>query len=433
MNSPLSILGQDIADAFHEQTSCWSLPESIAPAGNAGPSPGLAQDILRLEDIFQLIDSLNQAMETRFIPDDLFTVSSGAAETPEQAFQSSQGMHQEKLPFPASPGFTGTVNRRPGASKKAERWSKDGRADSLLPGGSINSGDPLWLALPDAAHHLTSFGASEDPDRFGRLNDSPDDPVAPNRKSTIAKDTTDARQLSPDDSTTRIVSDTGALTANSIWQQPLQSLSDFTSWLTHPAIEQGDDFNRSNPVQATTADSFWQQPLQSLDDFTSRLSQPVVDQDEYTSRSNPDNATTADSFWRQPLQNLTDFTSWLTPPATEQNRHTEGFNSIQATKPGVDHKKTSPSWVGSNEHSQDNPTYWPSLPKQSITPASLLTPSVVRGLPENLASGTEITPFDAQPEPFQPGLLQQMISPDPDELLDALTERILRDFRRYYP
>lgn len=151
-------------------------------------------------------------------------------------------------------------------------------------------------------------------------------------------------------------------------------------------------------------------------------------------------ATDAEAFWRRPLQQLGDFATRMTFPDTDP----DGPAAIaHPVLPGV--TDDSPGNTESTEKGRN----------QSIDPASPIGPAA----PDRSA------PLNTGPESFQPARrmdlplqpeqseafyfgasaslpestpFPQALPPsssvsDADDLLDALTERILRDFRRYYP
>ena len=73
------------------------------------------------------------------------------------------------------------------------------------------------------------------------------------------------------------------------------------------------------------------------------------------------------------------------------------------------------------------------LPEQPAVSNLAFNAPQVNGSIESPFHATGTTDIQPENQPFQPTIPPHTILPDTDDLLDALTDRILRDFRRYYP
>jgi hypothetical protein len=78
---------------------------------------------------------------------------------------------------------------------------------------------------------------------------------------------------------------------------------------------------------------------------------------------------------------------------------------------------------------------WPEWQAREDTHHERGNPLFAAGPVQQTSSSPTATSATAQAEaePFLSTIPQSSAVADPDELLDALTERIVRDFRRYYP
>ena len=50
-----------------------------------------------------------------------------------------------------------------------------------------------------------------------------------------------------------------------------------------------------------------------------------------------------------------------------------------------------------------------------------------------IATAGKLQSIQPENQPFQTVMPPDILSPDLDDLMEALTDRILKDFRRYYP
>lgn len=140
----------------------------------------------------------------------------------------------------------------------------------------------------------------------------------------------------------------------------------------------------------------------------------------------PDTSS-GDSIWFQPLHGLGDFATRITYPVTE----TEKSSQIKLPTP---HQVTLTQTTGPAE--RDNPAgdeflKWPARMRLPGTPAGGSETVPLPGRKEERAAAAQTADSLPEAQPFEQDKKQSI--PDTDDILEALTDRILRDFYRYYP
>jgi len=140
----------------------------------------------------------------------------------------------------------------------------------------------------------------------------------------------------------------------------------------------------------------------------------------------------ADSIWKRPLQNLGDFATQAGFPVSKKNEDIPSsikapvidFGDIPATTGQDNTNATEPGNQVSN-------VIFP-VAEQFITPGAAFTTPPISGWAGTFSPEHNIN-FQSENQPFEQATPLSLPSPDVDDLLEELTDRILRDFRRYYP
>jgi len=132
------------------------------------------------------------------------------------------------------------------------------------------------------------------------------------------------------------------------------------------------------------------------------------------------------SIWSRPLNNLGDLAGMIVPGDAEKDGKAASPGTLQVPLPGASFESTRPGDQPEREISQ--------LPGSLIVPAGSQS-FVAMANPPAKPEYLPLTPLMPEFIPELPGFELEKAGniPDTDDILDALTERILRDFRRYYP
>jgi len=141
----------------------------------------------------------------------------------------------------------------------------------------------------------------------------------------------------------------------------------------------------------------------------------------------------ADSIWKRPLQNLGDFATQAGFPVSKKNEDIPSsvkapavsFEDIPATTGQDNINATEPGNKVSN-------VIFP-VAEQFITSGAAFTKPSIPGRPGTVSPAEHNINFQSENQPFEQATPLSLPSPDVDDLLEELTDRILRDFRRYYP
>lgn len=139
------------------------------------------------------------------------------------------------------------------------------------------------------------------------------------------------------------------------------------------------------------------------------------------------------SIWTSPLQNLGDFASQITYPVSRGDQHIPISGSTQPFENNANPSSLylrRPTATGLN--TQTNESH-PSTTNPFATPGLFFTIPPAPDPAESMSQKGEIADLQPENQPFQSSVPPPAILPDTDELLEALTDRIRRDFRRYYP
>lgn len=141
----------------------------------------------------------------------------------------------------------------------------------------------------------------------------------------------------------------------------------------------------------------------------------------------------AASIWTSPLQNLGDFATQITYPLKARDENIQSPRKVQPTENGTSRSSTYSAGLNSGQSdSQTNP-FQSLVPEQSAAPDLTFNTPLISGSAEQPFKAGEIADFQPENQPFQSTTPPHTFLPDTDDLLDALTDRIVRDFRRYYP
>jgi hypothetical protein len=374
MSDPLSILGKSLAEEFRQNLSQWLPAESTFGAEEVFGSLESSEGIVQVEEQWNDLSSINPSSETDFIPQDLvegFFVKT----VPEQSSEtSSTEGKRESRAIPSS-----TKGNFPSNSsfEKTEIQQQQ---------SFFQNNDVLKEASKD--HQSSSSKEKKSSDSLIR-----------NDEGNFSKN---SGQFSENEQS--FFDDEGSFLKN-------ESSSPSKNDLNNLDENEGDE-NVNRPA------------------FSKRKNESLQ-----TSKQNPAaqptqfNNEVSKSIWSAPLHNLSDFAgmvSYVAPDKIDQSKPTQ-----DSAKPSIDNGEKPRLANAPIENGNNFQDGWFVIPDSANAQNVLNLPAstIQQAQPIPMAANGTRAENRSFPNPQQ----QQVSSPDPDELLEALTERILRDFRRYYP
>jgi hypothetical protein len=412
MSSVLAGLGASLVNAYQLQLDEWPALDISVDAHDLQPSLNLADDILRFEAEWQSCLLIAPALQADFIPQDLFTPTELIDSAPVPvAFQQKPALHKAegelRYPFQAAGENTFSTVEAESTTQFSNALFTNSAVENILG----------MQAAPITERTLHENTFADDEDAFTQLatqripvvdnlladevvTSSPLDPLfkaaaKPTRPGDLIAATTKERIIAP--------------AANPLQQESL---------MTNIGGEQ------------ESADSIWGQQLRNLGDFASVITSVSSKRE---SPALPQHAPVPQALAdHSGANNISDATAGFAgKPATWRPIMPEQH-------PNVPPAAVYPAYSNSNNSNAAQPAFvmaqaTPHLPEGTLFPLPDSLQSQAIDPVQPVFVMAQATPHLSESTlfPLPDSLQSQAI--DPDELLQTLTERIVRDFRRYYP
>lgn len=374
MNGSITDLGESLAGAYRNKMIQWAAMESIFPAEELSASSGLADDVLHLEKEWQAFAGIGQILQMDFLPQDLLVFSTAALPPEPRPLQGVKKAGDHSFKLPAASGFTSAPAEGSDASLPPEQQ----------PRSSFVRSEHYPFILPaDNGLILIPAGAGQ--------------PLAENDAAGSNHPAPDSGYDLPE-------------------AKPMP--------LPHPESENLLSGSPENPTQiprnnvsAISSANLLQAPPEEA---PGPLQRQGLISPENLDFSQPD--PFSGSIWSQPLQNLGDFAMQIVQPVTEKSGKGRLPASSRIVVPATGPRSPEPDKQAGDESAQLPETpHWPGISNPfEVVP--------LPGTPESILPAKQMGKplYTSAPE-------TNRNIPDTDDLLEALTERIIRDFQRYYP
>jgi hypothetical protein len=385
MNDSITGLGEFLASTYQDNINQLAMLEAGFSLADLAASFGLADDIQRIEDKWLAFAILVPTQRSDFLPQDLLEVYPAAGMSPEVLPQASGFIiKNENYPF-TSPDDTGFISTPTHYPAETER-------EQAINNPDVNTGRPAT----DNENFPVKLKSA-----FANID-------APNDFENSDNDFSVTGEVSPEDTKSNIPSferpeslikaSNGNISGANASEDPVDRSIDLSGSLSNPGVQSLEDLSKNQEQTSSRV------PGQEA------TSQPVK---------------SSDSIWNQPLQNLGDWAARIQQPVIELSGKAKLPIQSSLDIPGTNNTFTQPTG-----QSPDHPVK---------LPESILNANV-----QELNHDTG--PYPGDPEFFHPWMQKEVapekqffeqganaVEPDTDDLLDALTNRILRDFHRYYP
>jgi hypothetical protein len=188
-----------------------------------------------------------------------------------------------------------------------------------------------------------------------------------------------------------------------------------------------------NMVRENIVDSAQTETLLNLDNLNFTVNLPSQQTSVKIFEPDEPDAYSA-SIWSKPLQGLGDFATQITHASS---KHTsENVPSPQPVQPSgntTNQLSVYSGWLSPGKPDDQTNQGQSLVSGQPTTTDSAFTTPLNSDLVEPLLEAGEIANVQPENQPFQSTIRPHTILPDTDDILEALTDCIYRDFRRYYP